>query len=139
MNRLLHVIFLLAFASTAVASSEGILPLSSFRLESSGIGSSGKVIVEGKQTERAEILSLKLSAFGKYYVVPKEKLTGLAELHANGIRISYEAGYAQLGGRTIYIHLQMGYTSHTRMQAVVTVKEDGKIEVGKIHKAQQSD
>lgn len=138
MKRVLFIL-LLAVASAAYASQEGILALSSFRLESAGIGSSGKVVVEGKQNEKSQIVSLKVSAFGKDYVVPKEKLAGLSELLANGIRISYEAGYAELGGRTIYVQLQMGFTSHTRMQVLVTVTEDGKIEVGKIEKAQPSD
>ena len=139
MNRVLLITLLLAVASVSYASKEGVLVLSNFHLESTGIGSSGKVIVEGKQNEKSQIMSLKISAFGKDYIVPKEKLDGLAELQANGIRISYEAGYTELGGRTIYVQLQMGFTSHTRMQTLITVTEDGKIEVGKIEKVQQSD
>jgi len=132
MNRVLLITFLLAAASASYASQEGILALSSFRIESAGIGSSGKVVVEGKQNEKSQIVSLKVSAFGKEYVVSKEKLAGLAELLANGIRISYEAGYAELGGRTIYIQLQMGFTSSTRKQVLITVIEDGKVDMGKI-------
>ena len=67
-------------------------------------------------------------------MVSKEKLATLGELRSNGIRISYEAGYAKLGGRTIYINLQMGFTSGTKKQALITVWESGKIEVGEIKK-----
>jgi hypothetical protein len=123
---------LLAVAFGAPASQEGILALSSFRLESAGIGSSGKVIVEGKQNEKNKIVSLKISAFGKDYVVPEDKLAALSGLPSNGVRISYEAGYADLGGRTIYIQLQMGFTSGTREQALVTLTEDGKVEVSRM-------
>lgn len=137
--KVLFIAILAIVTTAAVASQEGILPLSSFHLESCGIGSSGKVVVDGRQNEKAEILSLKVTAFGKDYVIPKEKLSGLAELHGNGIRISYEAGYPEVGGRTVYIQLQMGFTSHTRMQALITVSEDGKVEVGKIEKTQQKD
>jgi hypothetical protein len=136
MNRILPAVLLVACASAAHASQEGVLVLSSFRLESAGIGASGKIVVEGKQDEKGQVVSLKVNAFGKEYVVPKEKLAGLGELLANGIRISYEAGYAELGGRTVYIQLQTGFTSGTREQALVTVKENGKIEVGKVEKAE---
>jgi hypothetical protein len=130
--RLTIALLLLAFTSVAYASKEGILAFSSFRLESTGIGSSGKVVIEGQQDERGHIVSLKVEAFGKTFEVPKEKLGGLAELPSNGVRISYEHGYAELGGRTIYVELQMGFTSGTRKQALVTIAESGAIEVSPI-------
>lgn len=120
------------FAGVAHASKEGILALSSFRLESAGIGSSGKVVVEGQQDDESRIVSLKVEAFGNIFYVPKEKLAGLSELPSNGVRISYEHGYARLGGRTIYIELQMGFTSGVRKQARVTITENGGIEVSAI-------
>jgi hypothetical protein len=51
----LAIVLLLAFASSTHASKEGILAFSSFRLESNGIGSSGKITVEGKQNDKAQI------------------------------------------------------------------------------------
>ena len=130
--RVLIVLLLLAFASVAQASQEGILPFSSFRLESVGIGSSGKVVVEGRQDEGSHLVSLKVEAFGKTFEVPKEKLAGLAELLSNGVRITYEAGYTELGGRTVYIELQMGFTSGTGKRAIVSITESGAIEVSAI-------
>ncbi|GEM_PF-1568118 len=123
---------LLIAAGGGRASQEGILPLSSFRLESLGIGESGRVVVTGAQNEKWEIVALRVNAFGKDFVVPPDKLAGLAELRANGIRISYEGGYPGLGGRTIYIQLQMGFTSSTHRQALITVTEEGKIDVGAV-------
>jgi hypothetical protein len=125
------VVVLFAAALHASASKEGILALSSFRLESAGIGSSGKVVVEGNQDEKNKIVGLKISAFGKDYVVPEDKLTALSGLRSNGVRISYEAGQAELGGRTIYIQFQMGFTTGAREQALVTLTEDGKVEVSR--------
>lgn len=119
----------LALAIPAHASKEGILALSSFRMESAGIGSSGKIVVEGQQNEKSQLVTLKISAFGKEYVVPKEKLTKLADLLSNGVRLSVEQGYRVLGGRTIYVQLQMGFTSFTKKEALITVFEDGKIEI----------
>jgi hypothetical protein len=132
MKGLALAVLLLAFASSAHASKEGILALSRFRLESNGIGSSGKITVEGKQNDKAQIIALRISAFGRDYVVPPEKLRQLAELPSNGVRISYEAGYKELGGRTVYIQLQMGFTSDTTKKALVTIAEDGKIVVGEV-------
>jgi len=128
------VVALLLFAGvdSVLASKEGILAFSRFHLESDGIGSSGKIIIDGQQNQSSQIVELKISAFGRSYIVPKEQLAGLAELPSNGIRISYEAGYKQLGGRTLYIQLQMGFTSFTKKQAVITVTEDGKIQVSKV-------
>ena len=132
MKVLALAILLLAFASSVHASKEGILAFSSFRLESNGIGSSGKITVEGKQNDKAQIIALRISAFGRDYVVPPEKLRQLAELPSNGVRISYEAGYKELGGRTVYIQLQMGFTSDTTKKALVTITEDGKIVVSEV-------
>ena len=134
MKALFTITLLIAFASSAIASKEGILAFSRFRLESAGIGTSGKVVVEGNQDANGQITALTISAFSKEYIVPKDKLAKLAELHSNGIRISYEHGYPELGGRTIYIQLQMGFTSLTRMEAVVSLSENGKIEVSNIQK-----
>jgi len=129
MTRLILALIVLAFATCASASKEGILPLSNFRLESDGIDGSGKVVVEGKGDKDGHVVSLKVTAFGKDYLVPKDKLGRLGGLMANGVRISYEAGYAELGGRTVYVQLQMGWTSSTRQKGVITVTENGKIEI----------
>jgi hypothetical protein len=132
MKRFVLAISGLALARPAFASKEGILALSSFRLESDGIGSSGKVVVEGKQNDKRQLTNLEVTAFGKHYVLPKSRLNGLADLMVNGVRISYEHGYAELGGRTIYIQLQFGFISETQRQALVTLTEDGKFNVRNI-------
>ena len=109
-----------------------ILAFSSFRLESAGIGSSGKIVIAGQQDEKSQITTLTISAFGKDYLVPKEKLAKLAGLPSNGVRISFEQGYPELGGRTVYLQLQMGFTSFTKKEALITLTEDGKIEVSEV-------
>jgi hypothetical protein len=131
-------VLLLAAAIGSRASQEGTLPLTSFRLESNGKGSSGRIILEEKQNEKAQITSLKISAFGKDYTVPPEKLRQLADLHANGVRISYEEGYKELGGRTVYIQFQVGFTSSDEQKVLITLTEDGKINVGGIENGKQA-
>jgi hypothetical protein len=124
----------LTIASSIHASEEGILPLSSFRIESNGVGESGKIVLEGKQNDQWQIIELKLTAFGHQYVVPPEKLRPLAGFGANGIWFSYEVGYKELGGRTIYVQFQKGFTSGTEHSALITITEDGNVEVREIKK-----
>ena len=116
-KRVFLAMCLLALPACAVASKEGILPLSSFRLELDGIGQSGKIIVEGKGDTDGHLLSLKVTAFGKQYVVPRDRLAQF-RVTANGVRISYEAGYRETGGRTVYVQFQMGFTSGTQQEAI---------------------
>jgi len=132
MKPLVIAVLFFAGINSLLASKEGILAFSRFHLESDGIGSSGKILIDGKQDENGKIVELKIMAFGRNYVLPKGQLAGLAELPANGVRISYEAGYKELGGRTLYIQLQMGFTSFTKKEALITVTENGKIEVSKV-------
>lgn len=131
MLRYASVMVATGLAGAVLGSQEGPLPLSSFRLESGGTGNSGNVTVEGKQNGQAEIVELRIRAFGKDCVVPPEKLRVLAGLGANGIRISYEAGYDELGGRTVYVHLQAGSTSHAVETALLAITEKGTIEVSR--------
>jgi hypothetical protein len=129
MKSLIAVVVLASFVSSAQASKEGILPFSNFRIESDGIGKSGKVIVEGKQGKDDRLISLKVTAFGKQYVIPKDRLAELKGLAANGVRLSYDHGYVETGGRTIYVQFQMGFTSSTRERALITLTEDGTIRI----------
>jgi hypothetical protein len=130
MKRVLFAVLLFGGVTRLGASQEGILPLTEFRVVSDGIGASGPVVVSGEQNKTEGIVSLKISAFGKIYDIPRKKLAGLKELAANGIRISYERGYDALGGRTVYVHLTMGFTSGTRKEVVVSVSEHGDTTVG---------
>ena len=132
MKRLALAVFAAAMAGTAYASQEGCLPISSFRLESDGAGASGKIAVAGKLNDKAQIVELRVTAFGKEHVVPPEHLRTLADLRANGIRISYENGYEELDGRVVYVQLQVGVTSHTAQTAVISIMENGRIEVSKV-------
>jgi len=64
MKSLAVIALVLALTDSAFASKEGILAFSSFRLESAGIGSSGKIVIAGQQDEKSQITTLTISAFG---------------------------------------------------------------------------
>jgi len=133
-NNKILLAFLACFflQSIAFASQEGVLDLSNFTVKSKGIGSSGPVLITGARNEQNEFVSLKIEAFGKEYNVSPEGLKKIPEGFYNGIQLSYEHGYKELGGRTIYIVLQMGFVSKTDNRALITLSENGDIKIEEI-------
>ena len=126
-STLLLLVALLA-ASVAVASVEGMLSLGSFRIESAGIGDSGPIVVSGTQGHDG-IESLAIQAFGKQISLSTAQLQGLHSMVFNGLQLSYESGYKQFGGRTIYLTFSRGFTSHMVERQVVEISESGTVKV----------
>jgi hypothetical protein len=104
------------------------LALSSFTIESAGIGASGPVQVTGKQDNKG-ITDIRIKAFEKEFIPSETQLSSLSGLAANGIQLSYEAGYKELGGRTIYLLFSKGFTSGMVQSRTVEVNEKGEIRV----------
>ena len=121
-------------ALPSIASEEGVLPFGTFRIESLGIGESGPVVVSGNQSNQG-VLKFSVDVFEKHFDLNAAQLQQLQQLqqlggYINGIQLSYEAGYKQLGGRTIYILLARGFTSGVASRKYVTITESGTIKVG---------
>ena len=133
MKKALFVIAILILTSTvSFASKEGILAFSSFNISSNGIGGSGPITVTGKQSNDSRIISLAIDAFGKKYEIDEKYLARCPKLSFNGIQLSYEAGYKELGGRTVYIQFQNGFKgSGTRGSFVLSLSEDGTVNIEK--------
>ncbi len=130
MKKIVYLVgFVAVISSFAWASQEGALALSTFSLESNGIGESGAVEVKGTISENKEVTALSVNAFGKTYIVPAEKLSKIQNGFYNGIQLSYEAGYKELGGKTIYIVLQSGFTSGVTQRIMISLTESGTIEI----------
>lgn len=129
MKKIVLIFLVLLAMSPVFASKEGILTLSAFHLESDGIGASGKIVIDGQQNANNQISQLSIHAFDKTYVVSPENLNHLANMTVNGIQISYEQGYQTLGGRTIYIQFQKGFTSGIIKKIILVVTENGQISV----------
>ncbi len=126
--RIALALILSAVSMPLLASKEGIVTLDNLHIESSGIGESGPIRVSGRQTPDG-MTSLEIEAFGKTLRVPPAQLKQLDGGQFNLIQLSYERGYEELGGRTIYIKLGKAFTSGVVRSVLVVVKEDGKIEV----------
>ncbi|MHA6203493.1 hypothetical protein ACXU4B_03600 [Dyella soli] len=102
--------------------------MSSFELTSDGIGESGPVTITGKQGDKG-ILALSIRAFGKRFELDAAQLAKVQGLPINGFQLSYEAGYKELGGRTLYIVFSKGFTSGTAGRKFVVITESGAIRV----------
>ena len=115
-------------AAPLSASQEGVLVLGSFKVESPGIGESGPVVVSGRQNASG-FERLEVSAFGKVFTLTKTQLKELRGGLTNGLQFSYEGGYSDLGGRTIYLRFSKGFTSGVAEAKLVTITESGSITV----------
>ncbi|MBI5590756.1 MAG: hypothetical protein HY881_09760 [Deltaproteobacteria bacterium] len=120
------VAVILLIAGSAIASREGVLPFSEFKIQSEGIGESGAVTVEGKKDSAGNYQMILVKAFGKTIEISEELLGKIPSKYQNGIQLSYERGYEVLGGRTIYIMFLSGFTSGNRESFVIEVTEKGQ-------------
>jgi hypothetical protein len=103
------------------------MPLASFTLQSNGVDS-GPVSVSGSQ-DATGVTALTVKAFGKNYALTRAHLQQLRGTIENGIQLSGEGGYPELGGRTIYLQLTMGWTSGIHSGKLITIKERGDITI----------
>lgn len=113
----------------ALASAEAVLVLSSFNVHSAGIGESGPVDISGAYADAA-LRKLAIKAFGREFVLTPAQLKQLAGAYVNGIQLTYEDGYPEVGGRTVYIVLSTGFTSGTRSAKRITLNERGDVTIG---------
>jgi hypothetical protein len=128
---------LMGIAPLANASKEGVLTFDSFKIESSGIGDSGPVVLSGRQSPDG-FENMEVNAFGKTFVFTEAKLKLLRGSPVNGMQLSYEHGYAELGGRTLYLLFSKGFTSGITEARLVTITEDGAIAIDPDRKQNQS-
>ena len=119
----------LALAQPAYASKEGGLSLYTVKLDSPGMHDSGPVHVEMKRSDEG-IESLRVFAFGKTETAPSALLASIKQKRwLNGVQLSWERGYPEMGGKTIYLSLTEGGTAGVVVVAVIGFSEGGKFEI----------
>jgi hypothetical protein len=120
---------LLAFlgSSHARASQEGAMALSSFSFQSTGVDW-GTVSVSGTQNATG-ITALTIKAFRRDFVLTRAQLQELKGVIVNGFQLSGEGGYPELGGKTVYLQLSMGFTSGVHSGKRVIVNERGNLTI----------
>jgi hypothetical protein len=118
-------------ASGAAASEEHVFEFRTFRFES--VDESGPVIVSGTQGEHG-ITALHITAFRKSFTLTPGQLKQLRGLIVNGVQLSGEGGYTELGGRTLYLILSTSFTSGATNAKLVTVNERGDIKIESVQR-----
>ena len=119
--KLFSFLLVIVFAQEAFTSKEGMLGLSSFQLESKGMDNSGSIVVKGRSDQTGKIESLAVSAFGKDFAIAKEVIDLLP--NANGIQLTYEHGWENVGGKTVYVTFLSGFTTSERSRKILVVQE----------------
>ena len=134
MNRLLHYCTLAIALSNpfvAVASEEGVLRLGTFQIASPDEGQFGPVVVSG-ELDTKQFVSLKVQAFGRTVSLSEDQLAKLRGRSINGVQVSAEVGYSQIGGRTIYVVLSTGFTTGRHETQLLSVNERGTVKVNDV-------
>jgi hypothetical protein len=127
----LLVMAALLCAGSILASEEGAFTLRKFRFES--FDESGPVVVSGTQKDTG-IDTLRIDAFRKSFTLTPVQLKQLRGLIVNGVQLSGEGGYKELGGRTLYLILSMGFTSGVANAKLVSVNERGDVKIENVQR-----
>ena len=114
--------------TSSMASQEGVLAIGELRITSPGIGESGPIEVTATRGPNG-FSALAIRAFGRTSTLTEAQLAALHGQFVNGVQLSYEAGYKELGGRTVYIVLSKGFTSGIQEAQRISVDERGTVTV----------
>lgn len=126
-TRYLLCLALLGTATVAaLASQEGISPLESFALTAIEEGTPVEIVGEAN---RGVLSKLRVAAFGKEFFLSREHIEQLKSFVFNGVQVSAEPGYQIVGGRTLFVSLQRGWSSSVDSRIVISISEDGRIKV----------
>ncbi len=125
------MVFLILYLimSATYSSREGVLPFTSIHIFSEAIDESGPVVVKAKKDTKRLFSEITVRAFGKTIEIPQIILNEIPSAYHNGIQLSYEGGYEELGGRVIYLQFHVGVTSGIRDKIIIAIFENGDIEI----------
>lgn len=116
----------IAKVSAAFASQEGAVPVAEFSIGWDG-GEDGPITARGVRRPDGSLQRFTVTAFGRALEMPDAVMAELAKLRFNGVLLSAEPGYPDLGGRTAYLQFVVGFTSGTASSVVVAVNERGDV------------
>jgi hypothetical protein len=129
---LLIPLLLMIVGLNLTASQEGAVALSTFNFQSTGV-ETGTITITGTQGTTG-ISALTIIAFGRQHTLTPTHLQSLRGMIVNGIQLSGEGGYPELGGKTLYLQLSMGFTSGLAARKVIVVKERGDLSITELKK-----
>lgn len=82
----------------------------------------------GSQTSDG-ISNLRIVSFGREYILTAPLILQLRNFSVNGIQLSYEEGYKEYGGRTLYVTFTQGFTFGSVRLKVLSVNEKGGMRI----------
>jgi hypothetical protein len=118
-----------ALAGAAVAAQEGASPSAVFSIAWEGRETVGPITARGSRGPDGSLQRLTVVAFGRTTEVPAEVMAELSKLRFNGVLLSSEPGYPELGGRTAYLQFVVGFTSGVINGVIVAVDEGGSVRI----------
>jgi hypothetical protein len=95
-------------ASLLSASEEDYLEWQSVQVSCFENKEAGKVALSALVADQG-ITSLTVTAFGRDYSVPESDLPKIRNCPLNSVRLTHEAGYAQLGGHMVHAKFRRSY------------------------------
>jgi len=120
------IAFLLLMPLEVFSSQVALLPISKFEVATVGKGDSGAIRIFGTQSAQG-IDSLTVEAFGRRMNLSQKDLAQLKGLFSNGLILSYEHLFPELGGRTVYLLFVDGFDANSDASCTVEVSESGTV------------
>lgn len=127
MRRVLVAILCSVIAGVAFASQEHAARIAEFSITWEGDEGAGPITARGARRPDGSLQRFTVSAFGRTIEMPAPVMAELSNIHFNGVLLSDEAGYPELGGRTAYLQFVVGFTSGVTSRVVVAVDEKGNV------------
>ena len=128
-SRLFCLLLLAIAAFSAIASQEGTLSLSEFRLETVNDPALGRVVISGSQSF-PDFTRLEADAFGRHFSLAPKQLQQLKNFSANGAQVSQISPGHSSGGGMVYLVLTNGLMSDEPERRFVVFTANGKVGVG---------
>jgi hypothetical protein len=133
MNRTFYLILLLAaLRLTSAASEEEFVPWQSVTVTSPDLPVVGVVTIEAS-TNGGVYQKLTVGAFGRTHTLAAVELKRLEDFPLSSLTLTHEAGYAPLGGHTLYLKLNRTYYDEAKKliqkTIVISVQKDAAVTI----------
>ncbi len=129
MKYVLVAMVCLALAGPVSASQEGALPIAEIAITWEGGEGWGPIMASGSRNPDGSLQRFAVMAFDRTIELPAPILAELSRIRFNGVLLSAETGYPELGGRTAYLHFVVGFTSGVVDSVIVAVDEGGNARI----------
>lgn len=116
-----------AIAGPVLASQEGALPVADFAITWEGGEGLGRITVRGSRNPDGSLQRVTVAAFDRTIELAAPILAELSKIRFNGVLVSGEPSYPELGGRTAYLQFVVGFTTGVASSVIVAVDESGNV------------